>query len=133
LYVRRVPFANGAADGLFISDTKNNVYAVDANTGSQKWHVTLADSDPHARGTPTAIDTTPVIDVTTHRIYVVFSTNNNTQLWDVAANEAAIAARLDSAFWLVALDYTNGNEVARTRIAASLYRNNGVPLCCGLR
>ena len=27
----------------------------------------------------------------------------------------------------MALDYTNGNEVARTRIAASLYRNNGAP------
>jgi outer membrane protein assembly factor BamB len=127
LYVHRVPFSKGAADGLFITDTRNNVYAVDADTGSQKWHVTLADSDPHVRGNPTAIDTTPVIDVTTHRIYVVFSTNNNNPLWDVAANEAALAARLDSSFWLVALDYTNGNEVARTRITASLYRNNGVP------
>ena len=127
LYVRRVPFSNGAADGLFITDTENNVYAIDANTGAPKWHVTLTDSDPHARGKATAIDTTPVIDVTTHRLYVVFSTNNNNPLSAGAANEAALAARLDSAFWLVALDYTNGTEVARTRIAASLYRNNGAP------
>ncbi len=127
LYVRRVPFSNGATNGLFICDTRNNVYAIDADTGSLKWHVTLADSDPHGRGNPTAIDTTPVIDVTTHRIYVLFSTNNNKPLWDQPANEAALAAQLNSAFWLVALDYTNGNEVARTRINASLYRNNGAP------
>lgn len=133
LYVRRVEFSNGGADGLFFTDTKNNVYAIDANTGSQKWHVSLADSDTQARGAATAIDTTPVIDVTTHRIYVVFSTNNNNPLWADAANEAALAARLDSAFWLVALDYTNGNEVARTRISASLYRNNGTPFAFDAR
>lgn len=131
LYVRRVPFSDGAADGLFITDTKNNVYALDANTGAQKWHVTLTDSDQNARGTATAIDTTPVIDVTTHRLYVMFSTDNNNdpkKLSDDDSKEAAFATSLDSAFWLVALDYTNnGNEVARTRIAASLYRNNGDP------
>ncbi len=129
LYVRRVPFKAGPADGLFICDTGNNVYGIDANTGVPKWAVTVADSNPGARPHLTTIDTTPVIDRTAKRIYVVFSTNNKGYpLSEEPAKEAALVAQLDSAFWLVALDYTDGHEVARTRIAASLYRNNGEPV-----
>jgi outer membrane protein assembly factor BamB len=143
LYVRNVEFQRGRANAVFIATVfKNRVYALNAETGDEEWAITLKDSDTDARGLPQGVDSTPVIDVATHRMYIAFSTKN--QDLDMAdqpdskkpkagLNDAGKAftyqdtdlKNLDTAFWIVALDYRTGAEVARAYVNASLYRANG--------
>ncbi len=139
LYVRRVDFPDGPADGLFVAAIfSNKVYALNADTGDEKWVATLIDSDPNKRGLPMGIDATPVIDAPNHLIYVAFGTKN--QPVDIADQPDSThppsdgkshkyqdtdLKDLDLAFWIVALDYRTGKEVARTMVNASMYRANG--------
>jgi outer membrane protein assembly factor BamB len=139
LYVRRVEFPNGSANGLFIATFgTNKVYALNADTGDEEWVTTLVDSDTSKRGLAQGIDTTPVIDLPNHRIYIAFSTKN--QQLDMADQPDSThppndgkdhtyqdtdLKNLDTAFWLVALDYRSGKEVVRTLVSASNYRANG--------
>jgi hypothetical protein len=79
-----------------------------------------------------------VIDVPNHRIYVAFSTKN--QVLDMAdlpdsthpatdgkahTYQDTDLKNLDTAFWVVALDYRTGKELARNLVSASMYRANG--------
>jgi outer membrane protein assembly factor BamB len=142
LYVRQVEFPDRPANGLFVATFfKNKVYALDADTGDEKWVVTLRDSEPDKRGKIFGVDSTPVIDVPNHRIYVAFATMNQ----DVVQADGPDSAHplppkpngepnryqdtdlkdLDLAFWIVALDYRTGKEVARTKVDSSMYRANG--------
>jgi outer membrane protein assembly factor BamB len=139
LYVRRVEFPQGGANGLFVATVfTNKVYALNADTGDEEWSTTLADSDPGKRGLAQGIDTTPVIDIPNHRIYVSFSTKN--QPVDMADRpdrhdppndgkahtyQDTDLKNLDTAFWIVALDYRTGKELVRTQVSASTYRANG--------
>jgi outer membrane protein assembly factor BamB len=139
LYVRNVAFRRGTANAVFIATVfANKVYALNAETGDEQWSVTLEDSDTAARGLAMGIDSTPVIDVATQRIYLAFSTKN--QVADMAdlpdstkpgkdgkayTYQDTDLKNLDTAFWIVALDYRTGQEVARAFVNASLYRGNG--------
>jgi outer membrane protein assembly factor BamB len=139
LYVRRVAFPGGAANGLFVSTFwTNKVYALDADTGDEKWVATLGDSDPDKRGMAQGIDATPVIDAPNNRIYVAFGTKN--QAIDAADQPDSThplndgkshtyqdtdLKNLDTAFWIVALDIRTGKELARTMVSTSMYRANG--------
>ena len=145
LYVRQVELPHGFANGLFVAAFwSNKVYALNADTGDLEWSITLEDRNTKIRGFPMGIDSTPVIDVSAHRMYVVFATKNqqfdtadlpdSTQPlpadWDKHHDKPPIyqdtdLKNLDIAFWVVALDYRNGNELARTLISASTYRANG--------
>ncbi|WP_169337266.1 DUF3455 domain-containing protein [Rudaea cellulosilytica] len=139
LYVHDVEFPGHTANGVFIGTVwTNKVYALNADTGQEQWVTTLVDGDPHKRGLPQGIDSTPVIDVANHRIYVAFSTKNqqldaadrpdSTQpLNDGKAHfyQDTDLKNLDTAFWIVALDYRNGKELARTLVKASNYRSDG--------
>ena len=142
LYVRDVAFPRATSNGVFFGTVfTNKFYALDADTGAEQWSTTLTDSDMQRRGLAQGIDSTPVIDVASHRVYIAFSTKN--QPADFAdrpdstkpANDGKAHTyqdtdlkSLDTAFWIVALDYRNGKELARTRISASTYRSNGRPL-----
>src|SRR5215813_10230126 len=147
------PFAiNRRVSTLFLTSVLNWVYAVDAESGSELWSRQLLDADPKARPLPRggllpifgmSVSATPVLDVSTHRLYVLFSTEN--QVPDGTAPFCAdskqppnpppnppcngvyedLLAGLDVAYWLVALDYRNGNELLRVKVAASLTRNDG--------
>src|SRR5919204_4318154 len=76
LYVEDT-FAGDAFAAILIGTTPNNsVYALDADTGAEIWHKALADSNPALRPLPRGINSTPVIDVCSHRIYLLFSTKN---------------------------------------------------------
>jgi outer membrane protein assembly factor BamB len=139
LYVRGVEFPQGGANGLFVATFfSNKVYALNADTGAEQWVTTLVDSDPSKRGLAQGIDSTPVIDVPNHLIYVAFSTKN--QAADIADQPDSThppadgkkhlyqdtdLKNLDTDFWIVALDYRTGHEVARTMVNSSMYRANG--------
>lgn len=131
-------------NGLFVATMNNNVYALDADMGTIIWQKQLRDVDP-ARPKVRGIASTPVIDAASNRIYVLFSTKN--QDLDQAncvitptpsdPNPSANApygncwgyedqlSSLDVAYWLIALDYRNGNEVARVRVSAEVHRSDG--------
>src|SRR5207237_3523267 len=66
------------------------------------------------------VDTTPVIDVTSNRFYVLFSAGTAPKQIDDFSNNA-----VDSAYWLVALDLRSGGELARVRVAASVFAGDG--------
>src|SRR5215510_1237173 len=135
LYVRRVAFSKGAANGLFVATCANKVYGLDADTGTEKWVTPLKDSDPGKRGISRCISSTPVIDVPNHRLYILFSTKNQLQdganCPDSTHPDSSCGTyedqlgNLDVAYWLVALDYRDGSEKARVRVAASRFRTNG--------
>lgn len=139
LYVRRVEFQRGVANGLFVATFfTNKVYALNADTGDEEWVTPLVDSDISTRGLALGIDSTPVIDVPNHRIYVSFATKNqkldmadqpdsNHPLNDGKAHtyQDTDLKNLDVAFWIVALDYRTGKELARTLVSASAYRADG--------
>jgi uncharacterized membrane protein YwzB/outer membrane protein assembly factor BamB len=134
----------GLVSALFLTSLNNWVYAVNAESGVELWSKQLMDSDPHTRPLPrsVSISATPVIDISTHRLYVLFSTEN--QQLDTGQPFCADSkhppnpppnppcyvyedelAGLDVAYWLVALDYRNGNELRRVRVSASLFRSDG--------
>jgi outer membrane protein assembly factor BamB len=144
------PFpANGLVSSLFLTSALNWVYAMNAETGLELWSRQLMDSDPNARPLPRGGDSavfmslsaTPVVDVATHRIYVLFSSEN--QSTDGTAPFCADSKHppnppcnvyedqlvgLNVAYWLVALDYRNGNELLRVKVSASMTRSDGTPV-----
>ncbi len=138
LYVRR-SLAKGRVNGLFVATMNNSVYALDADssgTGVEEWHINLKDSDPAAHRTMArGISSTPVIDVASHRMYVLFSTKNQSQATADCADHKHPTpgcvtyedqlANLDVAFWLVALDYRDGTELKRVQVSASLTGTDG--------
>jgi hypothetical protein len=132
LYVPEVSFPNGRADALYIVTENNSVYAFDAQTGAQKWNRQLLDADPTRRSLPrgsTNPPPTPVIDVSTHNLYILFSTKN--QEVDTAETRdkwTNLDRSLDVAYWLVALDLRNGTELRRVRVQASTKRSDGTTL-----
>ena len=122
LYVREVAFTTGGANGVFVGTTDNSFYAYDPNTGVQKWKIDLLDSDPHGRQIAYGVETTPVIDVTSNRIYVLFSTGNTDLPKKV---EDFKNPKVERAYWLVALDLRSGTELARVRVAPSVFASDG--------
>ena len=120
LYVRNVQFPSGMANAVYEGTDSNSFYALDAANGNPKWQIPLQDSDPTARPKALGMLTTPVIDLTTNRIYVLFRTGNK-----IADGNDFQNNDVDQADWLVALDIRTGGEVSRTRIAASVYRGDG--------
>ena len=83
LYDPAVPIANGTHNVVYAATAHNSVYAFDADTGSQYWHVYLGPSVPSSViGTENiqvevGIISTPVIDPSTGTIYVVAKTYEN--------------------------------------------------------
>jgi outer membrane protein assembly factor BamB len=137
LYVRN-GLADGKSSGLFVATLNNSVYALDADSGVQQWSKQLVDSDVSARGLARGISATPVIDIPSHRIYVLFSTKNqpldkancpNSAMPDPSCGtyEDQLSG-LDVAYWLVALDFRDGSEIERVQVSASLTRSDGTPL-----
>jgi PQQ-like domain len=121
LYVRNVEFPGGRANGLFVGTLNNKVYALDAdNHGVTKKEKKLVDSDPSQRPIAQGIQNTPVIDVSSDRIYVLFKTGKGPEKDDDFQNQDA-----DSAFWLVARRLHNLAEVARVRVGASVWAGDG--------
>ena len=122
LYAREVAFTTGGANGVFVGTTNNWFYALDANTGTQKWGKPLLDSDPLGRPAAWGVETTPVIDVNSNRIYVLFRTGNTNPPGNV---DDYSNPSVEKAYWLVALDLRSGTELARVRVAASVFANDG--------
>ncbi len=132
LYVPNVSFPSGRANALYIVTENNLVYALDAQTGAQKWIHKLIDADPALRSLPrgaTNPPPTPVVDVATRTIYILFSTKNQAiDTADTRQHWIDLDRDLDVAYWLVALDIRSGAERGRVQIQASTKRSDGTSL-----
>jgi outer membrane protein assembly factor BamB len=125
LYVPRVSFTGGQANGLFVATMQNLVYAFNADTGAQLWVTTLSDTST-TRPKPRGVPSTPVIDESSATMYVLFSTKNQSVDSAETANaEMALQSTLDVAYWLVALDLKSGVELRRVQVSASSTRSDG--------
>ena len=123
--VRSVAFF-GSANGLFTVTANNTVYAFDAVSGANKWTHHLADPNPALRPFVHDVPSTPVIDIGQQLIFVLYSTENQTN--DTSANAATlqnILSTLDVTYWLVALDLRTGNELRRIQVQAQVNRSDG--------
>jgi hypothetical protein len=109
LYVRQVAFLGGARNGLFVATKENRVYALDADSGDEKWATNLTDLDSRPCRRANGIEATPVIDLGRRKIFVVFST-------EYGGEGCGVFSGSDVAFFLAALDITNGS-----------YMSNGSP------
>jgi hypothetical protein len=121
LYVADVNFNNARRDVLYVATEKNNVYAIDANTGEQIWarnlgpSMSATDVTAFARGQlrfgdnwdykdlyrDIGITATPVIDIQSRTIFVVAKTKEGT------------AAAPKYHYRLHAMDLQTGREVQK--------------------
>jgi hypothetical protein len=117
LYVRNVPFEKEPrpANGLFVCDTDNGIFAYNVDTGALEWAHTLFDIDPRARPNTGGIRATPVIDSVSGRMYVCFRT--------LSAHGGS-----DAAFWVAKINCATGKVEKQVLVAANTYRNDGKPL-----
>jgi sugar lactone lactonase YvrE len=83
LYVADVKIRNSISNVVVLATTSDDVYALDADTGVQLWHITLLDV-AHGAGpdaayfpVPEGIPGTPVVDPATGTIYLVGATWEN--------------------------------------------------------
>jgi hypothetical protein len=84
LVVPNVSIGGGVHNVVYVATTSNSVYALDADTGTQYWHVSLGTPISNANYGTGCVDVngnagiigTPVIDPTAGTLYVVNSLNN---------------------------------------------------------
>ncbi|HYT73397.1 MAG TPA: DUF3455 domain-containing protein [Vicinamibacterales bacterium] len=122
LYVREVPFESGGANIVYVGTTLNRVYAINASTMAVLKSVELKDG---IRPTPRGIETTPVIDLATNLIYVLFGAAtvfNDSH--DPGIPDFKFPG-MDKSYWLVALDIRTLNEVGRTQVSGWVYTTQG--------
>lgn len=136
LYVRGVVINGVKRNVVYAATMNNSVYALDADSDTSPiWKVTLKDDDP-MRKLARGILSTPVIDFSSRRMYLIYSTKNervesscpSADKWckdhDQVVEESALAG-LNVAFWLAAIDIRNGQIVGHVRITGDVARDSG--------
>jgi len=118
LYVPSLRMRSGVFDAVFVTTTKNVIYAYDANerggSGTEQgllWKTALGPSHP-TNPDWTGVLSTPVIDPDRNTMFVVYKT------WDDGR----------PAHWLAALDIRDGKVLNTTRISARTTRSDGSAL-----
>jgi hypothetical protein len=111
LYMPNINIADGTHNVFFIATTNNSVYAFDADSGTQYWHISLGPAFTIQDGGFTCKDilatsgimSTPVINASNNTLYVVAETWVN----NVASHQ------------LHALNITNGNDNSGSPVTLS--------------
>ena len=92
LYVPQVSISGGTHNVLYVADAHDSVYAFDADTGVQYWHVSLGTPVPNSVINTqnilveVGIIATPVIDTANNTMYVTAKTyENNVQIFRLHA------------------------------------------------
>ncbi|HEX4285584.1 MAG TPA: RICIN domain-containing protein [Terracidiphilus sp.] len=133
LYMAHVQIANGTHNVVFVATTNNSVYAFDADSGVQYWHVSLGPAFTVQDGGFTCGDvlassgimSTPVIEASTNTLYVVAETwVNNTASHNLHALNVATGA--DIAGSPVTISASGFNSVHENQRAGLLLSNNNI-------
>jgi hypothetical protein len=124
LYVRRVPIGSSNPSIIYAFTSQNTVYAYDANnegasgtTQGLIWSRTLTETGPLSTvlNTPLGIKGTPVIDLTSSTIYLVYGVSNGLLPFNGVGDGAYLAN-----FHLVALDLRSGNVLRDVVVSGSV-------------
>ena len=133
LYMANVNIAKGTHNVIFIATTNNSVYAFDADSGAQYWHVSLGTAFTIQNGGFTCKDilatsgimSTPVISASNNTLYVVAETwVNNTASHNLHALNIATGA--DNTGSPVTLSATGFDSAHENQRAALLLANNNI-------
>jgi hypothetical protein len=133
LYMANVQIANGTHNVVFVATTNNSVYAFDADSGVQYWHVSLGPAFTVQDGGFTCGDisatsgimSAPVIVASTNTLYVVAETwVNNAASHHLHALNVATGA--DIAGSPVTISASGFDSVHENQRAALLSANNNI-------
>ena len=123
LYMANVSISGGTHNVVFVATTSNSVYAFDADSGTQYWHVSLGPAFTIQNGGFTCKDilassgimSTPVINAATQTIYVVAETwvNGSASHQLHALNVATGADSANSPVTLSASQFDSAHENQR--------------------
>jgi hypothetical protein len=133
LYMPNVNIANGTHNVFFVATTNNSVYAFDADSGTQYWHVSLGPAFTIQDGGFTCKDilatsgimSTPVINASNNTLYVVAETWVN----NVASHQLhalSIANGKDNSGSPVTLSASGFDAAHENQRAALLLANNNI-------
>ncbi len=133
LYMANLSIAGGTHNVVFVATTNNSVYAFDADSGKQYWHAQLGpaynvtDEPPGCSDVlaTSGIMSTPVIDPSTNRLYVVAQTwvNNVSTHYLHALSVASGAETTGSP---VTVSASGFNSVYQLQRAGLLLSNNSI-------
>ncbi len=133
LYMANLAIAGGTHNVVFVATTNNSVYAFDADSGVQYWHVQLGpayninDNNPGCNDVlaTSGIMSTPVIDPSTNELYVVAQTwVSGTSTHYLHALKVASGADVSGS--PVTVTTSNFNSVYENQRAGLLLANNNV-------
>ncbi len=129
LYVANASIAGGTHNAVFVATTNNSVYAFDADSGAQYWHVQLgpaynvSDNPPGCNDVlgNSGIMSTPVIDPSSNTLYVVAQTwvNGTSTHYLHALNLTSGAENAGSPATLVANGFNSKYELQRAGLLLS--------------
>ncbi len=104
LVVSGLTIGGGTHNVVYVATTSNSVYAFDADTGTQYWHVNLGTPISNAAYGTGCVDIngnagivgTPVIDTANNTIYVVNSLNNPTGTYSFQLHALSLTTGADN-------------------------------------
>ncbi len=135
LYMPNLSIAGGMHNVVFVATSNNSVYAFDADSGAQYWHAQLGPAFNPISDEPgisckdvlgtSGIMSTPVIDPSTNKLYVVAQTwVNKTSTHYLHALNAASGT--DTAGSPVVITTNNFNSIYQNQRSALLLANNNI-------
>jgi hypothetical protein len=141
LYVPALQGPGAVHNVVYVQSTANYVYAYDADVESLSgtsagllWvkHLTDPEDDPSGamcaaprRCMARSPSSTPVIDLATNTIYVLYSTKNQSQDTSGGTVSEQDLNSLDVAFWLMAIDIRTGAELRHVKVGGFVIRSDG--------
>ncbi|MFZ3201772.1 MAG: malectin domain-containing carbohydrate-binding protein [Candidatus Acidiferrales bacterium] len=134
LVVSGLNIGGGTHNVVYIATTSNSVYAFDADSGAQYWHVNLgtpiintnySTSCPDINGSAGIIGT-PVIDMANNTIYVVNSLNNPSGTYSFQLHALSLTTGADNSGSPVQITASGFVATAQNQRAALLLANGNL-------
>jgi hypothetical protein len=117
-------YVPGERNVIYAATSSNYVGAFDASDCTLLWAKIFNDPETDRRGIRNGIQSTPVIDLETSTMYLVFSTKNR----NAEPGEDCERPQMDVAFWLAAIDIRSGDTLRYTKVQGSVTRDDGTEL-----
>ena len=134
LVVSGLTIGGGTHNVVYVATTSNSVYAFDADTGTQYWHVNLGTPIINAAYGTGCVDIngnagivgTPVIDTANNTIYVVNSLNNPSGTYSFQLHALSLTTGADNSGSPVQITATGFVATAQNQRAGLLLANGNL-------